>query len=121
MIVLLSLMACVFLVIAKALQVHRDLGIRQYSWRSAVLIASAWGFTFLPSLHAACIGLGCHWSLRLGWLAWHVGEVPFMNRLTADTVLTITMLLVWLVTILFLGHVLGWLLYGTQRLLRRVA
>ncbi|KPF41812.1 hypothetical protein [Rhizobium sp. AAP43] len=121
MIFLLSLMACVFLVIARGLQIQRDLVTRQYSWRSAALVSVAWLVTFVPSLQSACTGWGCRWSVSVVWLANQLREVPTFGRLSQDQVTTITMLLVGLLTILFLGQLLGWLLYGTQRLLRRPA
>lgn len=122
MIILLMLMACVMLVIVKGIQVQKDLRERCYCWRSAPLVVIAFIVIIPQSLRSACGDWwGCSYSLRIGWLADHLRQLPFLDRLSADALLTITFYMVGLLIIYFLGHVLGWLIYGTQQLMRRVA
>ncbi|THK34579.1 hypothetical protein EHS39_29760 [Ensifer sp. MPMI2T] len=112
------ILAGIAMIIAKGRQVHRLLRSRSYNWKSAGLIFLAWSAMTLPFVLLPCDEVACEWSPKLGWWADLLHQVSPFDRLDAGTTVTVVLITYMVLTIYFLGHCLGWMLYGTKRLLR---
>ncbi|MFD2342835.1 hypothetical protein [Sinorhizobium terangae] len=106
------------MIIAKGRQVHRLLRSRSYSWKSAGFIFLAWSAMTLPFIVSACDEVACEWSPNVGWWADLLHQLSPFDSLGAGTTVTVVLITYMVLTIYFLGHCLGWMLYGTKRLLR---
>lgn len=106
------------MIIAKGRQVHRLLRSGSYNWKSAGVIFLAWSAMTVPFIVSACDEVVCQWSLKLGWWADLLRQVSPFDRLDAGMTVTVVLLTYMVLTIYFLGHCLGWVLFGTKRLLR---
>ncbi|WP_331374766.1 hypothetical protein [Sinorhizobium chiapasense] len=115
---MLYILAFIVLTIAKGRQVHRLLRSRSYNWKSSGFIFLAWSAVSLPFIANACDEAACRWSLNFGWWANLLHQLSPFDRLDAGTMVTVVMLTYMVLTICFLGHCLGWALYGSRRLLR---
>ncbi|MCA1440376.1 hypothetical protein I6F07_09150 [Ensifer sp. IC4062] len=112
------ILAAIVVIIAKGRQVHRLLRSRSYNWKSAGFIFLAWPAMTLPFVLSPCDEAACESNLNVGWWADLLHHVSPFDRLDAGTTVTVVLLAYMVLTIYFLGHCLGWMLYGTKRLLR---
>lgn len=116
--ILLSILSAIAITIAKGWQVHKQLWTDSYPRKSFGLIVLAWSAMTLPFIASACNETACQWSLRFGWWANLIHQVPPFDKIGLGTTIAAVMVAYVLLTIYFLGHCLGWVLYGTRRLVQ---
>ncbi len=119
--ILLYLLAGIAMTITKGRQVYKQLCTHSYSWKGFIFVFLAWSAMILPFIVSACDEFTCQWSLRFGWWANLIQQVPLFDKLDPGTTVVVVMIAYVILTVYFLGHCLGWALYGARRLLRLAA
>jgi hypothetical protein len=116
--ILLSILAGIAMTITKGLQVQRQLRSHSYRWGTFGLICLAWSAMTLPFVVSACNEAVCQWSLKFGWWAELIRQIPPFDRLDPGTTTAAVMFAFIVLTVYFLGHCIGWALYSIRSLLR---
>ena len=112
------LLGTIVLTLLKGFQVQQQIRTGEYSKRGLALFSFAWFFWTLPGLQAACGDIGCRYSVKFGWFLTPLSGFPPLNMLDPASIITLAMVCYAVLTIYFLGHCIGWLIYGIARLFR---
>jgi hypothetical protein len=114
---LVILVAGLIAIIRMVVQVQKSLIAGDYSWRNFGLLSLAWFAVTIPSIQSSCSDVGCQWSVKFGWLiSLFYDLVPVAGLEPTARTLLLVMCGYVILTICFLGHCLGCMLYGIQRL-----
>ncbi|MDR6632401.1 hypothetical protein J2X72_001185 [Phyllobacterium sp. 1468] len=114
------LVAGLIAIMRVVVQVQKSLIAGDYSWRSFGLLSLAWLAVTIPSIQSSCSNVGCQWGVKFGWLiSLFYDLVPVAGLEPTARTLMLVICGYVILTICFLGHALGWILYGIRRLFQR--
>lgn len=111
----------VVLTLMKGFMERRQIGTSNYSKRNFALFAVAWLAWTLPGVSAGCNEIACRYSVQVGWVLYELAKVVPMMHVNPPAMVIVAMVGYMLLSVYFLGHCLGWLLYGVTSLLRPLA
>ena len=113
-----ALIAFALIVLAIAMQTQRKISAGTYAWRNFYLISIGWLVLILPGIRSFCINGSCKWSVSFTWWIRPLYDFLPLDRLSPVAILTIAGVIAFAATVYFVGHVLGWAVFGVRRLFR---
>jgi hypothetical protein len=116
--ILLYPLAVILIAVGKAIAVQREIASREYKLRNFGLFSFGWLLWTLPGITAVCSEIGCGWSLRFGWFARFLHQLPLLDQMRPAAMITILGVAYAVLTMYFVGHCLGWTIYGLRALTR---
>jgi hypothetical protein len=106
------------LVIMKSLYVRKAIAVGQYSWKNFAIFSIFWLVWTLPALQTLCTEIGCRYRIRVGWFLDTIATWYPSDILNPEKFLILLLLAYLLLTLYFVAHCLGWILFGVGRLRR---
>lgn len=103
------------LVIMKSLYVRKAIAAGQYPWRNFVIISIGWLVWTLPGLYSACTEVACRQGIRFGWFMNAIAAWYPADMLNPGKLLILLLVAYLILTLYFLAHCLGWILFGLGR------